>query len=115
MFRQLRGRKRGIETAVTAFTDHLAVILRIALDVTIIHRGRSYWKMDEALVREAGVLETVRRRWMCWRRQRNLYPHIGMWWEKVAKNQIWKLLISEGTMSRRDDLTLGELLPRFYL
>ena len=111
MFRQLRGRKRGIETAVTAFTDHLAVILRIALDVTIIHRGRSYWKMDEALVREAGVLETVRRRWMCWRRQRNLYPHTVMWWERVAKSQKRKLLINAGAMRRQGDLP-GKFLPR---
>ena len=91
------------------------MILRIVLDVATVHRGRSYVKMDATLLRDAGFLETLPQRWMSWRRQRNLYPHIGMWWEKVAKNQIWKLLISEGTMSRRDDLTLGELLPRFYL
>jgi hypothetical protein len=104
--RQLSGRKCGAETSVTAFTDHLAVILRIALDVVTVHRGRSYVKMDAALLRDAGVRETLRQRWMGWRRERNLYPHIVMWWERLAKNQIRKL-ISEGAMSRRDNLALG--------
>ena len=106
VFRQLSGLKCGAETALTAFTDHLAVILGTALDVAPVHRGRSYAKMDAALLPDAGVLETLRQRWMGWRRQRNLYPHIVMWWERVARNQIRKL-ISEGAMSRRDDLALG--------
>ena len=89
--RHLSGRKCGIETTVTAFTDHLAVILRIALDVAAVHRGRGYRKMDAALLRDALVLETLRQRLMGWRRQRNLYPHIVMWWERVAKNQIRKI------------------------
>ena len=96
--RHLNGRKRGIETTVTAFTDQLAVILRIALDVAAVHHGRGYCKMDAALLRDALVLETLQQRWMGWRRQRNLYPHIVMWWERVAKNQIWKLLIGESAI-----------------
>ena len=60
--RQINGRKYGIETAVAAFTDHLAVILRIALNVTTVQLGRSYWKMDTALLRDAGVQETLQQR-----------------------------------------------------
>ena len=101
MSRQLSGRKYGIETAVTAFTD------RIALDVTTVQRGCSYWKMDAALLRDAGIQETLQQRWMGWKRQRNLYPHIVTWWERVAKNQLRKLLITEGAMRRREDLALG--------
>jgi hypothetical protein len=44
-----------METAVTAFTDQLAVIMCIALNVTSVQLERSYWKMDEALIPEAGV------------------------------------------------------------
>jgi hypothetical protein len=106
--RQLSGRKCGIETTVTAFTDHLAVILRIALDVAAVHRGRGYWKMDAALLRDAFVLGILRQRCVGWRRQRNLYPYIVMWWERLAKNQILTLLIGESAMRRRDDLALGE-------
>jgi len=106
--RHVSGRKCGIETTGTAFTDHLAVILRIALDVAAVHRGRGYWKMDAALLRDAFVLEILRQRWVGWRRQPNLYPHIVMWWERVAKNQIQELLIGESAMRRRDNLALGE-------
>jgi len=105
--RHLSGQKYGIETAVAAFTDHLAVILRIAFDVTTIQRGRSYWKMDAALVRDDGVQKTLHQRWSGWKRQRNLYPNIVVWWERVAKTQLRKLLITEGAMRRRDDLALG--------
>jgi exonuclease III len=51
--RNIRDRKKGIETVVAAFTDHLAVALSIALDVDIIRRGRSYWKMNAELTQEA--------------------------------------------------------------
>ena len=34
--------------------------------------------------------------------------HIVIWWERVAKNQLRKLLIREGAMRRRDDLALGK-------
>ena len=34
--------KRDAETRIAAFTDHLAVVIRIALDVSIMQRGHSY-------------------------------------------------------------------------
>jgi hypothetical protein len=107
MSRQISGRKYGIETAVAAFTDHLAVILLISLDVTTVQWGRSYWKMDAALLSDAGVQETLQQRWMGWKRQRNMYHHIVILWERVAKKQLRKPLIKEGAMRRRDDLALG--------
>jgi hypothetical protein len=105
--RQLSGRKYGIETAVAAFTDHLAVILRISMDVTAVQRGRSYWKMIATLLSDAGGQETLQQIWMEWKGQRNLYHNIVFWWERVAKNQLRKLLITEGAMRRRDDLAPG--------
>ena len=57
--RQLSGRKYGIETAVAAFTDHLTVILHVALDVTTVQHERSHWKMDSALLRDAGVQDEM--------------------------------------------------------
>ena len=106
MSRHRSGQKYGIETAVAAFTDHLAVIFRIVLDVTTIQRGRSYWKIDAALVRDEEVQETLHQRCSGWKRQRNLYPNIVVWWERVAKKQLRKL-ITEGAMRRRDDRALG--------
>jgi hypothetical protein len=40
--KNLRNNKKGNETVVAAFTDHLVVILRIELEVDSIRRGRSY-------------------------------------------------------------------------
>jgi len=50
--RNLSGRKFGTETVVTAFTDHLQVVLRIALNVTTVRRGPGYWRMNATLLRE---------------------------------------------------------------
>jgi hypothetical protein len=58
--RQLSGHKYGIENAVAAFTDHLAVILRIALEVNTVQRGHSYWKMDAALLSDTEVQGTLK-------------------------------------------------------
>jgi hypothetical protein len=62
--------------------------------------------MKAAQLREAGVQETLLQRWAGRRRQENYYPHIVGWWEGVVKNQIQKLLSSEGARRRRDDIAL---------
>jgi len=48
----LSRRKRGAEKRIAAFTDHLAVLIRIALEATTMPCGRNYWKMNTALLRE---------------------------------------------------------------
>ena len=40
--RNLSRQERGPETRVAAFTDHLAVVIRIALEATTMRRGRSF-------------------------------------------------------------------------
>lgn len=50
--RNLRERKCGAETMVAAFTDYLAVVLGITLEVATILRGRGYWKMNVALLQD---------------------------------------------------------------
>jgi endonuclease/exonuclease/phosphatase family metal-dependent hydrolase len=37
-----KSKKIGIETVATAFTDHFAVVLRIAIDAPILSRGKDY-------------------------------------------------------------------------
>jgi hypothetical protein len=49
--RHFSGWNCGAETTVTVFTDHLAVILRLALNVTTARCGRNYWKMNATLAR----------------------------------------------------------------
>jgi hypothetical protein len=45
------------------------VILRIALNVTNLSRGDSYWKMNAALQRKSGIQETLLQRWKGWKQQ----------------------------------------------
>jgi exonuclease III len=41
--RNIMSKKLGLETVATAFTDHHAVILRIAISAPLKLRGRGYW------------------------------------------------------------------------
>jgi len=58
--RNLNRHKRGADTGVAAFTHHLAVVIRIALEATTMQRGRSYWKMNTALHYKESFQEQVR-------------------------------------------------------
>jgi exonuclease III len=98
----LRGKKCGIETVLAAFTDHLAVILRITLDANTIRRGTGYWKMNIALAQNMALQEKLRQQWIRWKQQRKYFPNIVMWWERVVKKQIRLFFIREGTEARRD-------------
>jgi endonuclease/exonuclease/phosphatase family metal-dependent hydrolase len=62
-WRNLSRHKRGAETRVAAFTEHLAVVIRIAFEATTMRRGRSYWKMNTALLSEERFQEQLRQFW----------------------------------------------------
>jgi endonuclease/exonuclease/phosphatase family metal-dependent hydrolase len=49
--RNLQPKKKGVETIVAAFTDHLAVVIRMAIENSIPTHGRGYWKMNASLLR----------------------------------------------------------------
>jgi hypothetical protein len=98
----LRDRKCGIETVLTAFTDHLVVILRITLNVNTIRRGIGYWKMNIAFPQNVSLQEKLRQQWIRWKQQRKYFPNIVLWWERVVKKQILLLFIREGTEAPRD-------------
>ena len=52
-------KKVGVETLAAAFTEHLAVILRLSVEVPIIQRGRGLWKMNTSLFDEELVKEKL--------------------------------------------------------
>jgi len=106
--------KGGAETRVAAFTDHLAVVIRIALEATTMRHGRSYWKMNTALLREESFQEHSRQRWAEWSKQTKNYPTMVMWWEQVAKMHIKKLHSLRGCEATRGN-TDGKLLLRLSL
>jgi exonuclease III len=107
--RNLSRHKRGAETRVAAFTDHLAVVVKITLEATTMRRGRGYWKMNAALLSEERFQEQLRRCWTEWSKQTKNYPTMVMWWERVAKMRIKKLFIREGTVKRREETQMENL------
>jgi hypothetical protein len=99
--KNVRARKRGLETVAAAFTDHLAMIPSLSIDVPILRRDRGFWKMNTSLPEEDIVKGTVRQQWAHWIRQR-VYPHIPIWWRSYAKKMIRQFYIKEGSERRWD-------------
>ena len=107
--RNLSDQKRGVETRLAAFTDHLAVVLRITLEVTPVWRGRSYWKMNTTLPGDKNFQRQLRQKWADWTKQIKHYPKIVLWWERVVKINVRRLFIGEGTETRREETQMENL------
>jgi hypothetical protein len=56
-------RKTGLATVPAAFTDHLAVVLRLAWRTSIIIRGRGTWKLNCEILTSEHVMETLQQNW----------------------------------------------------
>jgi len=89
--RNLSDQKRGVETRLAAFTDHLAVVLRIALQVTPVWRGRSYWKMNTTLLGDKNFQRQLRQKWADDQTNQTLPQH-GPMVGKGRKNKHQKAL-----------------------
>ena len=59
--------------------------------------------MNTALLREESFQEQLLPCWAEWPKETKNCPTMVMWWERVAKAQINKLFIREGTVKRRDE------------
>ena len=53
----------GVEAIVAPFTDHLAVCLRISIELQIMRRGRGLWKIDNAIITEKTCTQKLRTLW----------------------------------------------------
>jgi hypothetical protein len=86
---QLYRQKQGVETVLAAFTDHLAVVLRLAMDVLFQERGRGYWRKNVSLLLDKGFYTELARRWKDWTRYKRYYPNIVLWctWFVKTKNK----------------------------
>ena len=83
----LRNSKIGVETVMTAFTDHLAVCLRITLDAPLLRRGRGRCKMNARLLEEDSFRNPIQQEWTKWKKQREKYPKSVTWWENHVKKK----------------------------
>jgi hypothetical protein len=103
MTTNLNDRKLGVETVVAPFTDHMAVVLRLRMDVLPIYRGRGYLRMNTRILKETPFKETVTHKWQTWESLKGKYRDLTMWWEKYVKKELRYLFIVEGTTRRRED------------
>ena len=61
--REMLEKKLVVEAIVAPFTDHLAVCLRISIDLPIMRRVRGLWKMESAVINENACTEKLRTLW----------------------------------------------------
>jgi len=102
----LQRKKQRVETIVAAFTDHLAIVMRMETSDPIPVRERGLWRMNTTLLDEAGFRQLLQEKWDFWRTHKKYYPTTMMWWEMYVKRMLRQTFIWEGTMRRRDRRTM---------
>jgi hypothetical protein len=102
VFQALYCTKIGIETVAAGFTDHFAVVLRLALGAPHLVRGRGLWKMNVSLLQDAEFSATVGRVWNGCCARKKEFPNVVMWWVRHVKRVLKWTFIREGTERRRD-------------
>jgi len=91
MSHDLMHKNTGIEILPAAFTDHNAVVLRLALGESVARRGRARWKFDPNLIQDAGRKTQIRQQWDMWKLRKPHYPnvnhitHVNLWWYCYVK------------------------------
>ena len=63
-----------METVAAAFTDHLTVVLRIAIDTPLTLRGRVYWRMNVSLLSEKNFKSILQKQWAKWKMHKKSTP-----------------------------------------
>jgi len=112
--KNLKPRKQGVETVAAAFTDHLAVVLRLSTDVPIVQRGRGYWRMNVFYLEESTFQGNFPTQWEKWQQPKKYYPDRITWWESYFKRIIRRLLMQEGAEHRRDRTNMENFYNAIY-
>ena len=86
-----------METIAGAFTDHLAVLLRVAMTTPFIQTGRGIWRTNVTNLNDLPFQEEIKEVWTEWKTHMSRYPDIVNWWDQYVKSIIKLLFIREGT------------------
>jgi exonuclease III len=92
---ELAKRKSGVEIIPAAFTDHHALVLRLAIEDKVVRRRLRRWKMDPTLMHDDAIKRKIRDTWIQWRNRKRHYPDVSMWWESCAKKELRRLMRSD--------------------
>jgi len=85
---KLYPKKTSIVTIPAAFTDHLAVVLRMTVETPLFIRGRGIWKLKTAIAATAETKHKLHQQWNKWSRLKRCYPNVNMWWERLIKKKL---------------------------
>ena len=99
--------KQGAETIAAAFTDHLAVLIRIKLATPMLLRGKGRWRMNTFLLKDTSFQRKCRNSWREWAEHIKRYPDILHWWVHYVKKEI-KILTTRGAERNADRRRLEE-------
>ena len=103
-------RKTGMATVAAAFTDHLAVVLRISMSAPLLRRGRGTWKLHSDILTSTPAMEVIQHHWPQWKNLQHLYPNINLWWSRHCKKRIRQSFQRIEAERRRDN----RILENFY-
>jgi hypothetical protein len=101
-------RKTGIATAAAAFTDHLAVVLRLSWSTPIIRRGRGTWKLNSDILKSEQTMEAIKQQWTMLKAQQHRYDNVNQWWVRLSKKRLRQTFQSLEAESRRDKRRIEE-------
>jgi len=93
-------RKQGMETLATAFTDHLALSIRLTVEESTMRRGPWYWKMDVRILEDKATIEKFKTLWDQPKRLKPAFSNASMSWKRAYRRRIhfFLLLIEYITM-----------------
>jgi hypothetical protein len=97
----LKRAQHGAEAVVAAFTDHLAIIVRLSIDIPCVC-GKGYWRMNVSFLGDPHFQHRLQENWEMWRRHLKYYPNKVQWWCRYVKRMIQLLFSREGVDRRRD-------------
>jgi hypothetical protein len=89
--------KQGAETIATAFTDHLAMTVRVTYDVPCITRKYWTWRLNSVLREDTDFREKLKEQRSKWRKAKRFYPNSLELWDRYVKRMIERNFQREGT------------------
>jgi hypothetical protein len=99
-------RKTGMEALPVAFSDHSAVILRLATTTPPPTRGRGHWEMNIQLMSDKVFCDTITKERDTWKQHIKYYPTTVLWWNRFVKRRIKMTLVTKGAERQRDRKTM---------
>ena len=112
---EIRKPKQGVETLAAAFTNHMAVLLRVHLSIPFTLRGKGRWCLNTSFLDDLTLRDKLKAAWPEWKKHIPHLPSTVHWWELYVKHMVKILFTRENTERNSDRIRLENFLLRSYL